>query len=179
MHSYKLAFSLRLGIPIINIGHLTEHKYSFRVLVNQWRAAFSNQHENHSVLPTPTTFYPAPLRLQTMDITIIIIIIAHTQCSILKTFSAHIIILYLPITPIHIYIIYVSAFTYIISKTSWRIPRILSCVYYYLFFVLCSLLYLLLKRVLVYAKLFNPKQIHIRSLAFAYWIACSLFFFFS
>lgn len=135
MHSYKLAFSLKLGIPIINIGYLTDHKYSFRVLVSQWRAAFSNQCKNHSVLPTPTTFYPAPLWLQTMDITIIIIIIAHTQCSVLKTFSAHIIILYLPITHIHIYIIYVSAFNvYYIEDELAHTAHIIVCL---LLFVFC------------------------------------------
>lgn len=107
VHSYKLAFSLKLRHTYNKYcpSHCTR-KYSFRVLVSQPRAAFSNRCENHSVLPTPTTFYPAPLWLRTMDITIIIIIIAHTQCSVPKTFSAHIIILYLPITPIHIYIYY-------------------------------------------------------------------------
>lgn len=135
MHSYKLAFSLKLGIPIINIGHIAAHKFTFRVLVSQSRAAFLNQCENHSVLPTPTTVYPAPLWLQTMDITIIIIIIAHTQCSVPKTFSAHIIILYLPITPIHIYIIYVSAFNvYFIEDELAHTAHIIMCL---LLFVFC------------------------------------------
>lgn len=123
------------------------------------RAANLNQCENHSVLAdhyrSPPVTTP-PLQSQTMAITVIIIIIVYTRRAYTNDFLHN--------------NIYISVFNVCIEDEPAHIPHIILL--YRVFIINCFLfcvpyiLYLLLKCVLVHAKLFNPKQSLIRPSAF-------------
>jgi len=137
---------------------VTIHKvHGFRVFKSLSGAAILNQCENHSVLPNPyhsTHITTPPLQSQTMAITIIIIIIVYTQRAYTNDFLHN--------------NVYMSVFNVCIEDEPAHIPHILYRVFIINCFLFCVpyILYLLLKCVIVHAKLFNPKQSLIRPSAF-------------